>query len=395
MTQYKNISKFLEKCFKVETSLEEFKKSNAITFVCLKNNHTNSLSAGSFINKKSKHTRANKPLEEFCQGCVDAKDDEDNFEQHKQSLLESCGHLLLEFDRSSRNLVYLCCECGTRNNSHISNLYKNKGNCPSCQNNQFRLSYDKLKKDIEEHGFQLLTKAEEYKSNKQKLNVVCKCGEKYETYLVSIRQDKHCKKCKTTKTEQTCLEKYNERNVMHVDSVFYKCQTSNPTNKEYVFKKSGRKVVIQGCENCAIDFLLNNKNKVLNRKVEEDEVGVGEGNVPTFKYVFENVEHKYYPDIYINNTKLVIEAKMVEMFNRQGPELNYSKFEAVVANGYNLMVIIFTNKNELYDVWYFLVSGEKVSILKKLGKLDSFREKLSCKKFDANIADQHEQLSLN
>lgn len=393
MIQYKNICKFLETCFKVETSLVEFQSTKNITFTCLKKNHSNTLNAASFINKKSKHTRENKDLEDFCQGCIDAKDNDQHFEECKQSIFDNCGHLLVELNRSTRNCVYVCCNCGSNNNSHISNLQKNKGNCPNCQNEQFRISYDKLKQDVESHGFQLLTKPEDYKSNKQKLDVICKCGEKYETYLVSIRQDKHCKNCKTEKSEQTCLEKYNERNVMHVDSIFYKVQTTNPTNKEYVFPKSGRKVVVQGCENFAIEFLLNNINKVLNRQIQEDEIEVGNENIPTFKYMIEDIEHKYYPDIFIKNTNFVIESKMVEIFNRQGPEKNYKKFEAVVANGYNLMVIIFNNRNELYDIWYFLVSGQRISILKNLGKLSSFCDNLSCKNFEENIIDEHKKLS--
>jgi hypothetical protein len=59
----------------------------------------------------------------------------------------------------------------------MSNLLnRNLGSCSKCQNHKFRLPYDKLKQDIEEHGFKLLTKAEEYTSNKQKLDVICKCG---------------------------------------------------------------------------------------------------------------------------------------------------------------------------------------------------------------------------
>jgi hypothetical protein len=373
----------------VETPLQEFQSTKNVTFTCLKSNHSNTLSAGSFINKKSKHTRENKNLEEFCQGCIDSKDDQETFEQHKKSILESCGHLLVEYEFSTRNLVYICGECGERNNSHISNLQKNKGNCPKCQNVQFRLSYDKLKKDVESHGFQLLTKAEDYKSNKQKLNVICKCGEKHETYLVSIRQDKHCKKCKTEKSEQTCLEKYNERNVMHIPEVFERSKKNQWTNKQYTFPKSQKTITVQGSEPVMIDYILSNENKILKRIIDENEIDVS--NVPGFKYIFENKEHVYYPDVFIKETKIVYECKMIALHNRQGPTLNYKKYKSASEQGFTVIVFMVNNDYKLFDIWYFLPNGKEISTLRQFNNVEiDFRQNISSKLFVENF-DKIEQ----
>jgi hypothetical protein len=262
----------------------------------------------------------------------------------------------------------------------MSNLHdKNLGNCSNCQHEKFRLSYDKLKQDVEKHGFQLLTKPDEYSSNKQKLNVICKCGKQYQTYLVSVRQDKHCKEnCKTEKYEKTCMEKYNERNVMHVDDIFYKCQETFSTTKEYKFEETGRTINIQGTEDIVIKYILNNVNKVLKRKILEDEIL--QKNIPNFKYSFEGKELKYYPDFHIKNTNLIIEAKTIECHNRQIPLKNYYKFKSVNTNNYNIMVIMLNNKKDLYDIWYFLVNGKEISVLNENNYNINFKEKLSNKK---------------
>ena len=255
-------------------------------------------------------------------------------------------------------------------------LHHNLGNCSKCQNEKFKLSYNKLKQDVEVHGFKLLTKEEEYNSNKQKLDVICKCGYKYQTYLVSIRQDKHCKvNCKTEKCEKTCMEKYNERNVMHVNDIFYKCQETFSTTKEYKFEETGRTITIQGTEDIVIKYILDNENKLLKRKIIEDDII--QNNIPNFKYNFDGKELKYYPDFYIKNTNLIIEAKTMDCHNRQNPIKNYYKFKSVNNNNYNIMVIILNNKKELYDIWYFLVNGKELSVLNENNNNINFKEKLS------------------
>ena len=381
--QYNNILKHLQEHFDINTTLNDYckmdEKIREFTFTCKLKKHINTLKHTSYVNKRSLFNKENKPLQDFCVQCVNEKNKEDNIEKYKEHILEKTGHLLLSYDTKSRDAEYICGYCNEHSKIYITNLlHYNLGNCSKCQNVKFRLSYDKLKEEVENHSFKLLTKPEEYISNKQKLDVICKCGYKYQTYLVSIRQDKHCKEnCKTEKYENTCMEKYNERNVMHVNDIFYKCQQTFSTTKEYKFEETERKITIQGTEDIVIKYILNNENKLLKRKIIEDDII--QNNIPSFKYIFENKELKYYPDFHIINTNLIIEAKTIHCHNRQIPLKNYYKFKSVNSNNYNIMIIILNNKKELYDIWYFLFNGKEISILNENNYSINFKEKLSNK----------------
>ena len=382
--QYNNILKHLGSHFEINTTKNDYEKmdenNREFVFSCKLKNHKNILKTTSYINKRSLFSKEKKPLEDFCVHCVDEKNKENNFETYKQQILDNSGHLLLSYDVKSRDAEYICGNCNEYSKTQMPNLLnKNLGNCSKCQNHKFRLSYDKLKQDVEEHGFKLLTKSDEYTSNKQKLDVICKYGHQYQTYLVSIRQDKHCKiNCKTEKFENTCMEKYEERNVMHVDEIFYKSQVNQITNKEYTFENNQNKITVQGTEDLTINYLLKYKNRILQRTIEEDEILVK--NIPSFKYIYENKEHKYYPDINIKNTKLIIESKSVALHNRQGPLKNYSKYKSANNNGYDMMIFMYNNKKELVDIWYFLKDGTEISTLKEENNIDiNFKEKLNSK----------------
>jgi len=398
--QYNNILKHLQEHFDINTTLDEYckmdEKSRVFTFTCKLKKHINTLKHTSYVNKRSLFNKENKPLQDFCVHCVDEKDKEDNIEKYKEQILEKTGHLLLNYDNKSRDAEYICGSCNEHSKTYITNLlYHNLGNCSKCQNVKFRLSYDKLKKDVEEHGFKLLTKENEYISNKQKLDVICKCGYQYQTYLVSVRQDKHCKvNCKTEKCENTCMEKYNERNVMHIDDIFYKCQETYSTTKEYKFEKTGRIINIQGTEDIIIDYILNNKNKILNKIIKEDEIL--QKNIPTFKYLYEGKEYKYYPDFYIKDTKLIIEAKTINTHNKLPYRLtNYIKYKSAVNNGYNIMIIILNNNKELFDIWYFMNNGKEISILNENGVNIIFNDKLYDKYKLNNIKTLCDNFDLN
>lgn len=382
--QYNNILKHLGSHFEINTTKNDYEKmdenNREFVFSCKLKNHKNILKTTSYINKRSLFSKEKKPLEDFCVHCVDEKNKENNFETYKQQILDNSGHLLLSYDVKSREAEYICGNCNEYSKTHMTNLLnKNLGSCSKCQNHKFRLSYDKLKQDVEEHGFKLLTKSDEYTSNKQKLDVICKCGHQYQTYLVSIRQDKHCKiNCKTEKFENTCMEKYEERNVMHVDEIFYKSQVNQITNKEYIFENNKNKIIVQGTEDLTINYLLKYKNRILQRTIEEDEILVK--NIPSFKYIYENKEHKYYPDIHIKNTKLIIESKMVALHNRQGPLKNYSKYKSTNSHGYDMIIFMYNNKKELVDIWYFLKDGTEISTSEEENDIDiNFKEKLKYK----------------
>ncbi|MEG1964508.1 MAG: hypothetical protein RR123_06535, partial [Clostridia bacterium] len=91
-----------------------------------------------------------------------------------------------------------------------------------------KLSYEEVKKYIESFGNNLLSK--EYKGNKVKLNILCKCGRNsFSRSLASIKQHEsyYCDDCiresiskssKTRNIKNNKLKNYNEV-VKHVEKM--------------------------------------------------------------------------------------------------------------------------------------------------------------------------------
>lgn len=100
---------------------------------------------------------------------------------------------------------------------------------------------------------------------------------------------------------------------------------------------------------------MSKNDSILKRKVNEDEILVGK-DIQSFEYNDdENKKHRYYPDIYIKDTKLLFEVKSIYIFNKN-PRLNYLKFKQVQKEGFDIKVLFFNGK-KLIDVWYFLKEG--------------------------------------
>jgi len=162
------------------------------------------------------------------------------------------------------------------------------------------------------------------------------------------------------------FQKYGVYNPLQVPEIFHKVMKSQFTRKEYIFP-SGRKEMILGYENRAIDYILDNRDNILKRKITEDEIIVDD-SIPNFDYLDDyGKKHKYYPDIYIKDTDLVIEVKSIYTFNL-APRINYLKFKAVNKAGYNLKMMMF-EKKQLIDIHYYLKNGKCYSHRDKTIKL--------------------------
>lgn len=362
MSKYINYTNFLKDYFDISTSYEEFTKDKKITFICKESGHTNVLSSTSFGNKKAKVD-----ISDFCQGCKDETENQEKTEKYKQEILERLGHTLLQVDFKSRKAIYICGNCGEKNETFTQNLNKdtNTGMCGKCQNDKNRKDYNELKKEIEDHGYKLLTKKEDYKTNKQKLNVLCKCGEPHSSILSDLKRDKCCQKCKLKKYEDTCMEKYGVKNVSNyeefrlkivpnkrqhfqekygvnnwnqVPELYEEQKYSSFKFKEYVFP-SGRIEYIQGYENFSID-------KCLEEGIHEDNIVVK--NIPTFSYIFEEEKHVYYPDFIIKDgdENIIVETKSIYTYESQLKQ-NKQKFKSVIENKNKLRLMIYDKKEKL------------------------------------------------
>ena len=102
------------------------------------------------------------------------------------------------------------------------------------------------------------------------------------------------------KAKETNLEKYGVENVMHIPEFVEKQFKNSFRYKSYTFP-SGKKVLIQGYENFALDKLL--------QSYQEEEIIVGVSLVPKIFYQDNQKLHRYYPDIFIPKDNLIIEVK--------------------------------------------------------------------------------------
>ena len=353
--QYNNINKFVNPHgFKLVTKKEDYiileQDKRVITFKC-PSEHEITLVHAVFMNKKSKFTRENLPMIDFCSVCVELRNKKESEDRFKNEIEEETGHTIIELDNQTREVVYQCGTCGEKNHSFIQNMKVNTGVCHHCQNEQFKLKYEDVKQRVEEKGFVLLTKETEYKNNKQLLNVICTCGLDHIEILFDITRGKACNTCKQKRCKITCLEKYGEDNVSKVPHILSKIQYSNISRKNMILPITKRELVLMGYEPQAISFLLEqDKDSLLSRKIEEDDICVGK-DVTRFRYYDDDgKEHIYFPDLQIRNTNIIIEVKSYYTFH-YNVRTNYLKFKKVVQDGYILRLLMFNGyKMSLVDI---------------------------------------------
>lgn len=314
--KYKNFTNFLKPNEKLQilSTPESLKQSKQFSFRCLDCNEISTFAQASFANKMC----VLKP-NEFCAVCFRGKKDEHKFNKVKKDFFEKTGHILLtcEFG-GDRKCTYECGKCKNINSSHVTNLFKNTGVCIKCQNDKNKRDFNELQTEIEEMGFKMDMKCNEYIDNKS-LQIVCKCGNSFKVALHDLKRGRLCVECKMDR-----------------------CFDSGVSFRDYILP-SGKLVKIQGFENKGIDYILSNyKHPITKNQITEDDIIVGK-QIGYFKYMFQNKEHKYYPDIYIKDTNLYIEIKSTFTLDSKY-DVNMAKFNAMVEHGKQLHVLVFDNK---------------------------------------------------
>jgi len=137
------------------------------------------------------------------------------------------------------------------------------------------------------------------------------------------------------------LEKYGEKNVMHVPEISEKCSHNCYLSKEYKFP-SGKTIKIQGYENYALDELINV------HKIHENDIINERKLVPLIWYSDENgKKHRHYVDFYIPSKNLCIEVKSTWTFKKKKDSV-YLKQEAAKNLGY------------FYEIWVYDAKGNKL-----------------------------------
>ncbi len=348
MSKYNNICNFLSPRFKINTSSDEFKTSQSITFTC-EFNHANTLTSASFSNKRYKV-----PIDSFCVMCVKETQIKQKETDFIQTIMDKTGHTVRSVDFTTRRVEYQCGKCNETNISQTHCLLKNTGVCSQCQNEKHKLPFHIVKQTVEQHGMTLLLKEGEYTDNKQILPLVCRCGRPHQAVLSDIRKDKHCQECKKEKYKETCLEMYGVENAFQSKDVIQKGKET--CLRKYGFEHamrhpdiihkslqtayhkidyelpSGETVSLMGYEPIALKELYD-------EGYTEDQIRLV--NVPTFLYHDETgKEHTYIPDMYIPHLHQIVEVKSVFTYN-QKKDHNEAKFAQVVKDGYALLIMVY------------------------------------------------------
>lgn len=196
--QYYNfITKLNNLEMNMTSSLQDLEEKNLIEFKCGKG-HLNSLSKNSFVNKTSPATIAK--MYSICTIC-------NSLFIHLEDIKTVCDKLnfeFIDFNKSetcdSKIVTYKCC-CGNVSQTDWRNLKKKdrKSNCPKCQNNNKKVNFEEIIKFFENQNCIILTKSDDYKNNKQKLDYICSCGNQSQIVYMDFKLGKRCMKCRYNK----------------------------------------------------------------------------------------------------------------------------------------------------------------------------------------------------
>lgn len=149
-----------------------------------------------------------------------------------------------------------------------------------------------------------------------------------------------------TKIKNTILDRYGETNVMRNDIIFEKCTKRRFRRKQYVFP-SGNIVKIQGYENYAIDYLLDNSINETNILTSSKNFSSKIGKI---YYELNGKQHRYFPDIVVekDNEYVIYEVKSDYTYKagQINDEINL-KMEACNRLGYNAVLLVFNSNGEM------------------------------------------------
>jgi len=210
-------------------------------------------------------------------------------------------------------------------------------------------------KCLEKYGVEYSWQSEDFK-NKIKETNLNKLGVEYPSQSKEVEN----KKIKTsfknwgvkhpsqnqiikTKTKETNLKKYGVEYPLQNSGIMEKQIKSSYSKKEYTFL-SGKVENIQGYENFALDELI------ITEKIDESDIIIGVKNVPEIWYNDKNnMERRYYVDIYIPSQNKCIEVKSTYTY-KKNEQINILKQEAAKKLGYD------------FEFWIYNSNGTRVNI---------------------------------
>jgi hypothetical protein len=140
------------------------------------------------------------------------------------------------------------------------------------------------------------------------------------------------------KGKQTCLLKYGVESPNQSMEVIEKRQKNAFKRKEFIMP-SGAKYLVQGYEPFAIRDLL----KIYN----ESQIKLTTREIPRILYKTGEIEHYYFPDIFIPHENKIIEVKSTWTIKSKGDNIELKKNACL-------------EQNYLYEIWVYTNKGERL-----------------------------------
>ena len=139
---------------------------------------------------------------------------------------------------------------------------------------------------------------------------------------------------------KTNLEKYGVEHVSQSQEIQEKIQKNSKKFKLYKMP-SGIERKVQGYEPFALDILIQTYN--------EEKIKTDRKDVPRIKYIVNEKNKYYFPDIFIPHENKIIEVKSTWTYKCKTDNINQKK-EACIAQGYNYEIWCFNDKGEIIDL---------------------------------------------
>jgi hypothetical protein len=272
----------------------------------------------------------------------------------------------------NRTICNFICECGEHVSIQYRLIIKRGAYCRTCcytrsynkrMNTVNNESYDNpcvvyMLKQIAERDKCIILNFNNNLSFKSIIKFKCNCGKDDSTLYRNIKiRGGICRECccriANNKRASTFMELYGAAHSSRVPEIIEKTKrtnierygTTHPAqssliecntykSKEYI-TKSGRKYIIQGYEDIALDELYIS--------YLEDMIVIGKANVPQINYIFDNKEKIYYPDIFIPSENKIIEVKSTWTYKIQYNK-NIIKANTCIEKGYKFEFWIYDGK---------------------------------------------------
>ena len=134
------------------------------------------------------------------------------------------------------------------------------------------------------------------------------------------------------KRAKTMLKRYGVEHALQNRELFEKNLVSAYNYKKYRLGK--RQIKVQGFENYALDYIINEKN------IEPKDIVCGLGSdVPSIAYRYKGKDRVYHPDIYIPKLNLIIEVKS-DFTYQYAKHLNKLKRKACKSLGFKFIFLV-------------------------------------------------------